>query len=279
MKRTRSWAALATALAVGLGMAAAAAADPSSALVVSKSWAGYVATAPARGVMSFTSVTGTWIVPAARCALTDRGASSAVWVGLGGYSSAAPKVQQVGTDSNCDASGEPRYFAWFEVVPYPAYPVAETVRPGDSMVGSVRILAGSVELRLADRTRRWSFVRRISWPEPDTSSAEWVVEAPATCIRFRCVRPPLANFGSVTIRKVAVVANGRVGTLAGSAWTVTPIRLVPVAQTGALGVEDESPRASVAQPDDPPSSPAGATPGLLARGRRFAISWVAVAPR
>jgi hypothetical protein len=174
---------------------------------------------------------------------------------------------------------EPKYFAWFEVVPYPAYPVAENVRAGDSIVGTVRILAGSVELRLADRTRRWSFVRRISWPEPDTTSAEWVVEAPATCIRFRCVRPPLANFGSVTIRKVAVVANGRVGTLAGSAWTVTPIRLVPVAQTGTLGVEDESARASVAQPDDPPSSPAGATPGLLAGGRGFAISWVAVAPR
>jgi Peptidase A4 family len=278
MRQTRTWAALATALAVGLDTDAARA-DPSSALVVSKSWAGYVATAPPRTPMSFTSVTGTWTVPAARCARRDRGASSAVWVGIGGYSSATPKVQQVGTDSNCGTSGKPQYFAWFEVVPYPAYPVAQKVRPGDSVLGSVRILAGSVELRLADRTRHWSFVRRISWPEPDTSSAEWVVEAPATCIRFRCVRPPLANFGSVTLSNVTAVANGRTGTLAASAWTVTPIRLVPVAETGTLGLEDESARASIEQSDDRPSSPAGATPALAADGHSFAISWVAVAPR
>ena len=231
-----------------------------------------------RGGLLKGTVTGAWHVPAARCRRGDLGAAPAVWVGLGGYASSAPKVQQVGTESNCAAPGEPRYVAWFEVVPYPAYSIAKKVRPGDSIVGSVRILAGSVELRLDDRTRGWSFVRRISWPEPDASSAEWVIEAQATCVKFRCARPPLANFGSVTFDRVAAIANGRAGTLTEHRWQVAPIRLVPVAETGTLGVEEHGIQPQASPPDKPPSSPAGATPGsATASGSSFAISWVAVA--
>ena len=269
---------LVTALAVGLGLGTAALAGFPGTVVVSRSWAGYVATAPAGGPQSFTSVTGAWHVPAARCRRGDLGAASAVWVGLGGYASSAPKVEQVGTDSNCAAPGEPRYVAWFEVVPYPAYSIAKKVRPGDSIVGSVRIIAGSVELRLDDRTRGWSFVRRISWPDPDASSAEWVIEAPATCVKFRCARPPLANFGSVTFDRVAATANGRAGTLTERRWQVAPIRLVPGSgDRHALGRGARHPT-----PGEPAGQAAELPGGSDARPRdgrreRFAISWVAVA--
>jgi hypothetical protein len=82
------------------------------------------------------------------CRLGDRGASSAVWVGLGGFVTATPKVEQVGTDSNCNRSGRPSYLAWFEVVPYPAYTIRSKVGPGDVVFGSVRLLPRRVELRL-----------------------------------------------------------------------------------------------------------------------------------
>jgi hypothetical protein len=267
--------AAAAALAVSAVGGAARAGAP-AASVVSRSWAGYVATAPAGRTLSFTSAAGEWTVPTVRCARGDRSASSAAWVGLGGYASRTPKVQQVGTDSNCDSSGAPTYSAWFEVVPYPAYSIDETVRPGDAMAGSVRILAGNVELRLSDRTRGWSFVRTISWPEPDTSSAEWVIEAPATCLRYRCFRPGLANFGAVAFHHVAAVAGGRTGTLVSRAWKATPLRLVPVAQSGTLGVEDQVGQAPPSPDDRPPISPAGASPTPAAdAGASFTIAWAA----
>jgi hypothetical protein len=274
-RTTAFLAVIAAAIAAAFG-AAAARADSPPAGEVSRSWAGYVAT----GAVAFTRVSGEWTVPAVRCH-GERNASSAAWIGLGGYGSKEPKVQQVGTDSNCDAAGEPKYFAWFEVVPYPAYTIAGKVRPGDEMAGSVALLAGSVELRLADRTRGWSFSRRISWPSPDTASAEWVIEAPAMCVRYACARPSLADFGAVTFRgAAAAVAGGHAGPLAGGAWSVTGLRLVPQAQTGTLGVEDQGGGQPATPVDRPPISPAGAAPGPVAPGGSvFTIAWSAAERR
>jgi Peptidase A4 family len=261
----------ATAAALALGVASARAASP-AASEVSPSWAGYVATAPE----GFTHVSGGWTVPAVRCR-GARTATSAAWVGLGGFASKEPKVQQVGTDSNCDAAGHPKYFAWFEVVPYPAYTIASKVEPGDEMAGAVTLLPGNVELRLADRTRGWTFARRISWASPDKSSAEWVIEAPALCVRYVCARPSLADFGAVTFRDAAAaVAGGHAGPLAGGAWALTGLTLVPHAQSGTMGVEDQVGQQPATTPDRPPISPAGASPGAVAPGgSAFTIAWAA----
>jgi hypothetical protein len=216
-------------------------------------------------------------VPSARCHWRDRGASSAVWVGLGGFVSATPKVEQVGTDSNCNRSGRPSYLAWFEVVPYPAYTINSEVRPGDLIFGSVRVLPGRVELRLEDRTRHWKFVRRISWPAPDLTSAEWIVEAPGTCVRFACTRPPLADFGSVDFDHVAAVAGGQTRRLTTRGSRVVGLRLVPVPQTGTLGMADQTGQSAPAfGSSDVSPGTAGATAGLpSAHGSAFTISWIA----
>jgi hypothetical protein len=235
--------------------------------------------------MSFTHAAGEWVEPTVRCGRGDAGASSAVWVGIGGFGGAPAKVQQVGTDANCDAAARPVYYAWFEVVPFPAYRIDHTVAAGDTISASVDVVPGWVALRVVNRTRHWSFNRRISWPAPDTTSAEWIVEAPATCLKSDCAQAALANFGSVRIRRIGAMAQSspgtpaRPGTLTNSAWSVVPLRLVPAQLTEVLGAA-----AGAAAPPTPvhptttpggPSSPAGAAPTAESPdGKAFTIAWV-----
>src|SRR5437016_3612143 len=102
----------------------AAGADASMPVTVSPNWSGFVVTAPVGKTVSFTSATGTWTEPTLTCA-SGAVASSAIWVGLGGYSGngTEPKLEQAGVDANCDKSGKPVYYAWLEVVPYPAFTI------------------------------------------------------------------------------------------------------------------------------------------------------------
>jgi Peptidase A4 family len=244
----------AAALALGPAPARAGRTAPE----VNAQWSGYAVSA--RHV-SYSSVGATWTQPAARCRPGDAGALSAAWVGLGGHSRTS--LEQVGTDASCDAAGRPSYFAWFELVAGVAHRVPRTVRPGDEIVGSVRRLEPNlVELRIEDRTRRWTFARRIVWGTADVSSAEWIVEAPYACVRFSCRHVALANFGTVTFRNVRAVGNGAPGSLASRRWTLIPIELVPCVRPGGAG------------------SRAGARPGpASADGRTFAVAWLADAGR
>ena len=250
--RTRGGAStLAAAVALaGAGMAHAGTVS-SVTKVVNPQWAGYVVTAPH---VAFTNATATWTQPAVRCTHGATPALSAVWVGLGGYASTV--LEQVGVSANCDAAGKAGYFAWFELVPDTAHTIDEKVAAGDTIAASVtRLKLNLVELRIENRTRRWTFVRKITWDASESSSAEWIVEAPYSCVRFSCRPAPLANFGSVTLRDVEAVGNGSRGTLAAPTWTTTAISLVPCASK-------------------PSGSRAGAIPGASSRdGGTFAIAW------
>jgi hypothetical protein len=252
-------------------------------LVVSPNWSGYVAVAPLKssyGDPYFTSATGTWTVPAAHCTRgKERASSSTVWVGLGGY--ATRNQEEVGTDSNCSASGKPLYYAWFELVPYLAYrtfpDIQETVSSGDTITGLVRILSATlVELRVEDRTRGWTFLRRISFSSEDTSTADWVVEAPADCVGTSCHQANLTDFGAVTMRDISAVGKGSTGTLTDPRWKVARVRLVP----GKLLVPTILPGPNSASASTPirrgrALSPAGATPGApSANGTSFKLRWI-----
>ena len=144
-------------------------------------WAGYAATAPSGTPLTFTSVHGAWREPAVSCGAGDAGTASAIWVGLGGFVGSDPGLEQIGTNANCDARGRPMYFAWFEVLPYIAYPIKAKVRPGDSLAASVSVDGYAVRLQLQNRTRHWTVTKNLSSEAPDTSSAEWIVEAPMAC--------------------------------------------------------------------------------------------------
>jgi hypothetical protein len=246
--RPLTLAALATAVAAGAAQAGRTAPE------VNPQWSGYAVSAPHT---SYTSASATWTQPAVRCETGDAGSLSAAWVGLGGHT--ASRLEQVGTDASCDGAGRPAYYAWFELVAGIAHRIPRTVKPGDEIAGSVRRLAGNlIELRVANQTRHWTFSRRIAWAAADVSSAEWIVEAPYACVRFSCHQARLANFGSVRFRDVEAVGNGRRGSLAKRAWTVSPIELAPCAHR---------PASAARRP--------GARPGpASADGSTFLISWL-----
>jgi len=243
--------------AVGVLALAGTGVARSASPVFSPNWSGYVAAAPAASTVSFTRVSATWTEPTVVCRPGVTSAA-AVWVGIGGYLGPGREVEQVGTDADCQ-SGKPTYYAWFELAPYPLVRIRLKVLPGDVVTGSVHVLPRAVRFQIANRTRRWTFRRTITWGLSDTSSAEWIVEAPARCVRYVCRRLPLANFGSVTMSALAATGNAATDTLACRTWSVVPIRLGPDATS--------------------PTGTAGAVPEPFAEdGSAFTVSWIARAP-
>ncbi|MBV8079758.1 MAG: hypothetical protein JO186_05205 [Actinobacteria bacterium] len=247
------------------------------AMVVSPNWSGYVATGQDGSPVKYTSVTGTWTVPAATCnGAASYGGSSTAWVGLGGYTT--KNQEEVGTDSNCSAKGKPIYYAWFEFVPFISYNVfpapPDVVAVGDTITGTVKIVSTTmVEVQVVDQTKNWTFDKTVAFSSQDTSTAEWIVEAPADCVRWTCHEANLANFGAITMHGISAVGNGSTGTLSDPDWKVIPIQLVP----SKVSVPTLNPDAPTPQKQTA-SSPAGATPGpVSADGSAFSINWVAVA--
>jgi hypothetical protein len=234
-------ASVAVAILIASFAARTAVADPVQ--VSGPNWAGYAATAPSETPLSFTSVHGAWREPVVSCSAGGAGTASAIWVGLGGFTGSDPGLEQIGTNANCDARGRPTYFAWFEVLPYIAYPIKAKVRPGDSLAASVSVDGYAVRLQLQNLTRHWTVTKNLSSTTPDTSSAEWIVEAPIACNAYACAPKRLANFGSVSMTNVAAVTTADSGALTDPSWSVSAIRLANAssgATPGPLSVDGDA---------------------------------------
>lgn len=245
------------------------AASGSASKEVSANWAGYVATAPST---SYTSVTASWTQPKVTCGTTDAGSASAFWVGLGGYASESESLEQVGTSSDCDSkTGTPTYYAWYELLPDPPTTIKSLkVAPGDRITTSVNILDGNTVLvQVKNRTRKTSFTKKLAMANPDSTSAEWIAEAPSACNGNRCSTVSLANFGSVQFTGIAALGNGIGGTLtANPGWTTTSISLVANTRRGFFPGPETFSRAT--------TSGAGANPGdATTDGRSFTVTWSA----
>jgi hypothetical protein len=191
----------------------------------STNWAGY---AVHRSGESFRQVVGVWQEPSATCR-RGRQTFSSYWVGLGGYSTRSPALEQTGTEVDCTAQGRVRAFAWFELVPAPSVKVRLRVPPGDLIRGAVTATGHRVTVSLQDLTRHTRFFRVLHARVIDLSSAEWIVEAPSECLPDRrCFTLPLANFGSAAFDGAQVQATGgHSGSISDSSWRRTKIRLVP----------------------------------------------------
>lgn len=211
-----------TTLALGVGLCQAASANADT--VTSSNWSGY---AVHRTGLEFERVSAQWVVPTADCAATAP-AYSATWIGLGGYSETSQALEQTGTEADCSASGDATYFAWYELVPSAGHSISLEVHAGDAILGTVTVAGRSVTITLADLTNHRSFTRTFEPAEVDTSSAEWIVEAPSACSASdRCVTLPLANFGTTRFSAAqATTTSGRIGAISSSQWTHTKIRLV-----------------------------------------------------
>lgn len=259
------------ALATGLAAAAVAAqtALAGAASAVSANWSGYAVTGT-----TFRSVSGSWVQPAASCtSSTATTTASAFWVGLGGDSSSSQALEQTGTEADCLADGTVRYSAWYELVPASSVRVKLAVAAGDRIAGSVRASGRSVTVELRNLTTGASFRKTLSMAAPDTSSAEWIAEAPATSTPGGETILPLTDFGTVDFTSATATASGGdAGTIADPAWTATRIVLRSGSRGGGPG--PFGPFAS-----DTVSSAEAIPTTLLADGAAFAVTWRRVSAR
>lgn len=194
----------------------------------STNWAGY---AVHRAGVSFHQVSASWTQPSATCT-SGRPSYSSAWVGLGGFSPTSNALEQIGTELDCTASGKIASSAWYELVPAPSRTISLAVAPGDAMHATVTVTGHKVIVELDNLTSHRSFRMTLHTSAIDVSSAEWILEAPSECVgQFSCQALPLANFGSLTFGSArAQSTTGRAGTIAGSDWTRTKIKLTAGAQ-------------------------------------------------
>jgi Peptidase A4 family len=230
---------------------------------VSSNWAGYALTGtnPDTTPVAYTNVTGTWVQPKVTCAAGE--SYSAFWVGLGGFTPDAQALEQIGTESNCTASGRAGYTAWYEIIPAPSIPIRMKIRPGDRITTAVLVQGTQVILQITNRTTHVRVTKRVTVAEPDLTSAEWIAEAPSECSRTSCQTLPLANFGTVAFTSSAATGDRHAGTISDPAWTATPIELSEGHQSGSDALVPQ-----------PRRSASGAVPGALsADGRAFSVVW------
>jgi hypothetical protein len=184
----------------------------------SQNWAGYVASSGA----SFSRVSGSWVQPSADASSGD--GYSAFWVGLGG-SDQSTSLEQVGTQADV-INGQTVYYAWYELVPAAPVKLPVAIHPGDHISASVAVSGSDVTVSLSNQTTGSSTTRALKMNTPDTSTAEWIAEAPSSVDGYGDMQTlPLANFGSVDFTSATATAGGHTGPISDSAWSAQPVQL------------------------------------------------------
>jgi Peptidase A4 family len=257
MKRHRLFASAAlaaSAIVVAALNAASASADTvASQAAVSQNWAGYVASGK-----QFSSVSGSWVQPTAKCGSGQT--YSAFWVGLGG-SGQSSSLEQTGTQADCNADGSTDYYAWYELVPAAPVKLDLAIQPGDHIAAKVSVSGTDVTVSLTDQTTGRSTTKTLQMDSPDTSSAEWIAEAPSACDGSGSCQPlPLSDFGTVQFTGSSATADGHTGPISDPEWSAQAVVL------GSGGASDVS--------YAPDQSSAGATPtSLSSDGSSFAVAY------
>ncbi len=142
----------------------------------SSNWSGYADTQSG----AYTYVAANWTEPSYKCD-GHSPESSAVWVGLDGYSSQT--VEQGGTIAICRGTKQGTHMAWWEMYPTNAVQEVFAVKVGDKMFASVTFGTGGTpyDIVVKDLTSGAS----LNMPEACgstpcvRSSAEWIVETPS----------------------------------------------------------------------------------------------------
>ena len=219
-------------LGLGASLTAATAAQAATPEAVSQNWSGYAA----GGNTQFSDVAGSWVQPTAKCNAAGQ-TYSAFWVGLGGSSDQSQALEQVGTQSDCGAGGQTDYYAWYELVPAAPVKLGLEITPGDKISAKVSVSGSSVTVSLTDQSTGQGATKTLSMSNPDTSTAEWIAEAPSECdgsASGNCQTLTLANFGSVAFSNATATAGGHTGTISDSNWTAQAVQL-SAGQTGLGG--------------------------------------------
>ncbi|HEX9093617.1 MAG TPA: G1 family glutamic endopeptidase [Coriobacteriia bacterium] len=194
----------------------------------SSNWSGYVTSGG-----TYTSVTGTWIVP--QVGATTTGAD-ATWVGIGGLT--GTDLIQAGTQATVEG-GTVSYEAWTEMLPESSRTVSLSVAPGDSVTVTItEQSSGAWLIEILNNTTKASYERTVRYSST-RSSAEWIQEAPSAGRGII----PLDDFGSVRFTTGSAVRDGK--TLGLSALGATPVTMINrsgqvIAQPSTLGADGSS---------------------------------------
>ena len=89
-----------------------------------------------------------------------------------------------------------------------------------------------MSLFITDQTthQTWSKTLTMTSATPDTSTAEWVAEAPSECANgatSECTPLPLADFGTATFTDAHTTSAGHTGSISDSNWTAEAVELEP----------------------------------------------------
>jgi hypothetical protein len=239
---------------------------------VSQNWSGYVVRS--RSDKDFSSVSGSWVQPTVRASSGSGTGYSADWVGLGGSSQQSRALEQVGTSGDV-VNGQTSYYAWYELVPSAEQQLSLVVHPGDHMSGKVTVNGTTVTVSLLDQTTGKSVTKTLRMSNPDTTSAEWIAEAPAAQTPGGSYSIlPLADFGSVTFTNASATAGGHNGSIADPSWTVQQVDLTSAATSPVMGFGGGFGRSGPGGGSG--QSTAGATAGRVSsNGSSFTVSYSA----
>jgi hypothetical protein len=176
----------------------------------SSNWSGYVANGG-----TYTSVTGTWIVP--QVGATTTGAD-ATWVGIGGVT--GTDLIQAGTQATVTGDGSVTYSSWTEILPDFSRTTPLQVTAGDTVTVTITEQTNGVWLIvMVNNTTSDSYEKTLRYAS-SRSSAEWVQEAPSTSRGI----VPLSEFGTVRFIAGSAVRDGVA--LGLSALGATPVAMV-----------------------------------------------------
>jgi len=212
----------------------------------STNWSGYGITG---GPLGFTSVQGTWSVPAVPA--TKKDTASSTWAGIGGNCTDSsctgqdPTLIQAGTEQDSSA-GKPTYYAWWEAIPAPSVQAGGVlssqtypVRPGDAVTVKIDVANGAVwTIEITDMRaghQRWTFSTTVPYSAAGLT-AEWIEEAPLTAGTGGAGQIALSNFHRVGFG--GLTANGNNPHLRGSE------AIVLVGSSGQAIARPSAPKAS-----------------------------------
>ena len=138
-------------------------------------WSGYADTSTT--AQFFTSVSGSWTVPAVTCTSEDRLLST--WVGLDGANDGT--VEQDGTTAQC-FQHVALYYTWYEMYPAGSITVGTGVQAGDAIGASVVRSGTGYTLQVTDSTTSGNNINQSASCALTTcldESAEWIAERPS----------------------------------------------------------------------------------------------------
>ena len=177
-----------------------------------------------------------------------RTATPAFWVGLGGSGAGSGSdgaagsgqtgaLEQAGTEADCTSGGSASYFAWYELVPAAPVSVGLTIQAGDRVSSRVSVAGTAVTVSITDDTSGQTATKSLTMDNPDTSTAEWIAEAPSSCDQGgNCSPLPLTDFGTVPFTGASATAtDGHTGTISDGDWSADAVQLSPGASASGMG--------------------------------------------